>query len=46
MEGEDSTNEDNLQLDFVDLWELSSDDEVSVGHVTRSEKYYLDPPIP
>ena len=46
MAWEDSTKEDNLLLDFVDLWELSSDDEMSVGHVTRSEKYYLDPPVP
>ena len=46
MEGEDSTNEDNLQLDFANLWELSSDDEMSVSHVSRSEKYYPDPPIP
>ena len=38
MEGEDSTNEDNLQLDIADLWELSSNDEMKVSHVIRSGK--------
>ena len=46
MEGEDSTNEDNLQLDFADLWELSSDDEMDISHVTKSGKYYPDPLVP
>ena len=46
MDGEDSTKEDNLQLEFVELWELSSNDEMDVSHVTRSGKYYLDPPMP
>ena len=46
MEGEDSINEDNLQLDFADLWELSSNNKMEVSHVTRSGKYYPDPPVP
>ena len=45
MEEEDSTN-DNLQLDFANLWELSSDDKMDVSHVTRSGKYYPDPLVP
>ena len=46
MEGEDSINEDNLQLDFADLWELSSNDEMEVSHITRSGKYYPYPQVP
>ena len=38
MEEDDSTNEDNLQLDFADLWKLSSNDGMEVSHVTRSRK--------